>query len=311
MILINNATTFVGRALVRRLAVNQREVRCLLRPSRRVQQLPTGLLFSTVSASMDDLPALRSAMQGVEAIVHLVGEFDLEQGGALHTHAEDTASLIEAARETGVSRFIYVSRLGADRASAYPLFHVLGEAEALVRESELDYTILQTAITYGPEDMFVNLLVMLAKAIPYVLPIPDPGLVRFQPLWVIDLAHCIEAALDRDDLIGQTIPLGGPEHFTFEQLLTQILAVAGVRRRIVRVRTPLIRGAILLCDALLPRTPTPPWWLDLLSVGSATNLVTIQRHFDFDPRRLAESLDYLGRKRAWRRDLLRFVLRRG
>jgi len=309
MILITNATTFVGRALVSRLVVNQRQARCLLRASRRVQQLPTGLLFSTVSASMDDLPALRSAMQDVTAVIHLTGEFDLEQGGALHTHAEDMANLIEAAREAGVRRFIYVSRLGADRASAYPIFHVLGEAEAIVRESELDYTILQTAITYGPEDMLINLLVMLAKVIPYVLPIPDPSLSRFQPLWVIDLARCIEATLDRDDLIGQTIPLGGPEHFTFEQLLTQILAAAGMRRRIVRVRTPLIQGAILLCDALLPCTPTPSWWLDLLSVGSATNLVTIQRHFDFAPRRLTECLDYLSRKRAWRRDLLRFVLR--
>ncbi len=310
MILITNATTFVGRALVNRLVVNRREVCCLLRPSRCEQQLPTGLLFSTVSASMDDLPALRSAMQGVETIVHLAGEFDLEQGGALHTHTRCTATLINAAREAGVRRFIYVSRLGADRASAYPLFHVLGEAEAIVRESELGYTILQTAITYGPEDVLTNLLVMLAKMIPYILPIPDPGMARFQPLWAMDLVRCIEATLDQDDLIGQTIPLGGPEHFTFEQLLTQILAAAGMSRRIVRVRTPLIQGAILIGDALLPRPPTPTWWLDLLSVGSATNLVTIQRHFDFDPRRLAESLDYLGRERPWRRDLLRFVLRR-
>ncbi len=311
MILISDATTFVGRALVRRLVINQREVRCLLRASRREQQLPTGLLFSTVSASMDDLPALRSAMQGVTAIVHLAGEFDLEQGGTLHTHAENTVNLVAAARETGVRRFIYVSRLGADRTSAYPLFRVLGEAEAAVRESGLDCTVLQTAITYGPDDTFVNLLVMLAKTIPHLLPIPDPGLARFQPLWIIDLVRCIEATLGRDDLIGQVVPLGGPEHFTFEQLVMQVLAAAGVRRRIVRVRTPLIRGAITLCDTLLPRTPTPPWWLDLLAVGSATNLVTVQRHFDFEPCRLADCLDYLGHKRPWRRELLRFALRRG
>jgi len=309
MILITNATTFVGRALVSRLVVNRQEVRCLLRASRREQQLPTGLLFSTVSASMDDLPALRSAMQDVTAVIHLAGEFDLEQGGPLHTHVRDTANLVEATREAGVRRFIYLSRLGADRTSAYLIFRDLGEAEAVVRESELDYTILQAAVTYGPEDVFTNVLAMLAKAIPYLLPIPDSGFSRFQPLWVVDLVRCIEATLSRDDLIGQTIHVGGPEHFTFEQLLTQILAAAGMRRRIVRVRTPLIQGAILLCDALLPRTPMPSWWLDLLTVGSATDLVTVQRHFDFEPRRLAECLDYLGRKRPWRRDLLRLVLR--
>jgi len=309
MILITNATGFVGRALVRRLAARQRQTCCLLQASRRAQQLPTGIIFSTVSASMSDLPALRTAMQGVTAVVHLGGDVAPDQVETLHSNAQDTANLIEAVREVGIRRFIYLSRLGADRSSAYPFFRDAGEAEAVVRESDLDYTILRAATTYGPEDVFTNVVAMLAKTFPYVLPIPDPGISRFQPLWIVDLVECIEAALDRDDLIGQTIPLGGPEHFTFEQLTLEILAALGLRRRLMHVRLPLMQGAIVLCDILLPRTPTPLWWLDLLAVGSATELVTIQRHFGFEPHRLAACLDYLGRKRPWRRDLLRFAFR--
>ncbi|MFQ6099996.1 MAG: NAD(P)H-binding protein [Anaerolineae bacterium] len=311
MILVTGATGFVGRAVVRRLVAGGREVCCLLQPSRREQRLPTDILFSSVSASMDELPALRTAMQGVTAVVHLAGEADLERDVGLHGHAEDTANLIEATQEAGVRRFIYLSRLGADRSSAYPLFRALGEAEAAVRESRLDTTILRAAVTYGPEDAFTNVLAMLAKTIPAVLPIPDPGLSRFQPLWVVDLVQCIVDTLDRDDLIGKTVPIGGPEHFTFEQLMAEVLAAAGVRRRLVHVRMPLVRGAIALCDALLPHTPTPPWWLDLLAVGSATDLLIVQRHFGFDPYRFADCLDYLRRKRPWRRDLLRFVFHRG
>ena len=311
MILITGATGFVGRAVVRRLVTEGRQVRCLLRPSRREQRLPTDLLFSSVSASMDDLPALRTAMQGVTAVVHLAGEADIDQDVGLYRHVEDTANLVEAMRETGVRHLIYLSRLEADRASAYPLLRILGEAEAVVRESGLDAVILQAAITYGPEDTFTNVLAMLAKTIPAVLPIPDPGQARFQPLWIMDLVQCIVDTLAREDLIGQTTPIGGPEHFTFEQMMMQILAAMKVRRRLVRVRLPLMRGVIALCDALLPRTPTPSWWLDLLVVGSATDLVTVQRHFGFEPHRLAECLDYLRRKRPWRRDLARFAFHRG
>ena len=310
MILITGATGFVGRAVVRRLAAERREVRCLLRPSQREQQLATGIPFSTVSASMSDLPALRTAMQDVTAVVHLTGEEDLDREGMLRTYIEDTANLIAAAQETDVRRFIFLSRQGADRASAYPLFRARGEAEAAVRESELDTTILQTSVIYGPEDISTNVLVMLAKAIPFVLPVPETGMARFQPLWVTDLATCILATLERDDLIGQTIPLGGPEHFTFEQMVTEVLAAAGMRRRLLHVRMSLLQSVLALFDALLPRNPTPSWWLELLTVGSATDLVTIPRHFGFEPARFAQRLDYLRRKRPWRRDLVRLILGR-
>lgn len=308
MILITNATGFIGRAVVRQLAAEQYEVRCLLQPSRREQRLPKGIPLSTVAASLNDLPALRTALQDVTAILHLMSEEEPEQERALPDHAQHTANLIEAAQEVGVHRFIYLSRLGADRASAYPLFRVRGEAEAAVRESALDWTILQAAITYGSEDAFTNVLAMLVKAIPFVLPIPEGGLARFQPLWIADLVRCILMALNRDDLARQVIPLGGPEHFTLEQLVTQVLTALGVRRRLVRVRTPLAQFASTMGDLFLFRNPVPLWWFDVLAVGSATELGSVARHFGFEPSRFAECLNHLHGRHPWRRNLLRFVL---
>ncbi len=310
MILITGATGFVGRAVVHELSADSHEVRCLLRPSHREQRLATGIPFSTISASMNDLPALRTAMQQVSTVVHLTGEEDLDREGMMRTHVEDTINLVTAAQETGARRFIYLSRLGADRASAYPISRARGEAEAVARESGLDVTIIQACTLYGPEDMSTNVLVMLAKVIPFVLPIPETGMARFQPVWINDLARCIVATLDRDDLIGQTIPIGGPERFSFEQMVAEVLAAAGMRRRLVHVRMPLVRGVIRLLSSALPRTPVPSWWLDLLTTGNTTDLVTIPRHFDFEPCRFAECLDHVREKRPWRRDLLRIALNR-
>jgi NADH dehydrogenase len=278
-----------------------------LRPSQRDQCLVRGIAVSSVAASTSDLPALRGSLESATAVVHLTGEEDLDRGETLRSHIDDTITLIKAAREAGVQRFIYLSRLGADRTSAYPLFRARGEAEGTVRESGLNFTILQAPILYGQDDTSTNVLVMMAKMMPFVLPIPSAGLSRFQPLWVADLAACIGATLDRDDLIGQTVPLGGPEHFTLQQMVTQVLAAAGLRRAVVSVPVPLVQVAITLLDALLPRNPAPPWWLDLAIAGSATELGAIPRVFGFEPCRLSECLDYLRRRRPWRRDLLRFV----
>jgi len=309
MILVTEATDFKGRAVVRHLVTEQYEARCILQPSQHEQKLPSGVPFSTISAQMDDLPSLRAAMQDVTAIIHTFEE-DEELGYRLEDHIATTTNLIAAAQEADVRRFIYLSRLGADRTSAYPLFLASGKAEAIVRESGLNYTILQPCLTVGPGDPFTPMLVMLAKFFPFILPIPESGQTCFQPLCVHDLAKCAVATLKRGTMIGQTIPVGGPEHFTFEQLVTEVLAAAGLKRRLLRLRVPFIQWMAALANALLPHDPIPLWWFDLLAVGSTSDLLSIPRHFDFEARRISECLSHLQSKRPWRRDFIRGTITR-
>lgn len=308
MILIAGATNFVGRAVAHELAAQGREMRCLVQPSQYQQELPTDLSFSTVSASLTDAPALRTAMQDVTTVLHLTREEDDPHTGMLESHVEGTANLLEAAQAAGVTRFIYLSRIGATAASAYPLFRIKGESEIKVDESGLDYTTLRTAVVYGPDDAFTIRLVMLAKMSPLLLPIPDVGMVRFQPLWVEDLARCIVASIDRDDLIGRMVTVGGPEHYTLEQMIRRVLEAAGMRRFLLHVSMPIMRAGRDFLESLLVRDPAPPWWLELAAAGSATELGTIPKHFNFEPCQLAKCLSYLRRKRPWRRDFIRYVL---
>ncbi len=118
MILVTNATTFVGRAIVYRLVADGRAVRCLVQPSPRQLSLPTGVPFSVASGQIHDVPAVRAALQDVTAAVHLLGEETLRGEQALEKHPEDTANLLRAMEQADVSRIIYISRLGADSASA-------------------------------------------------------------------------------------------------------------------------------------------------------------------------------------------------
>jgi NADH dehydrogenase len=290
------------------LAEEHRNIRCLVQPSRYEQQLPTEITFSIASASFNDALALRTAMQGVTTVIHLArGEERLEEH-RLQDQPLETASLLKAAQEAGVTRLIYLSRIGATAASAYPLFRVKGESEVAVQQSGLDHTVVRSAVIYGADDTFTTRLVMLAKTCPLILPIPDPGMARFQPLWVEDLARCIVAALDQDGLIGQTVGLGGPEHYTLEQMIRRVLEAAGVQRAMLHVGMPLMRRGSDLLEPFVVRSPTPDWWLDLTAVGSATELGAVPKHFGFEPCRFAECLSHLRRRRPWRRDFLRYLL---
>jgi uncharacterized protein YbjT (DUF2867 family) len=264
MILITDGCSSLGQAVVRALYGSGRQVRCLLQPSRCVLRLPTGIPLSTVSASLNDLPALRSSLQGVTAVIHLLSEWDIPPHKSALDHPRDTASLVEAMRDVGVERLIYISRLGADPASGYPVFRLRGQAESAVRESGLAFTILQPAITYGRDDGFISLLATLAAGVPFVLPLPDVGLSRYQPLWVEDLGRAVLVTLEREGMIGQVIRFGGPEYFTLEQLAVEVLRALGLRRRIVRLRLPLVQLALSVLDSSPLHNPCPLWLLDIL-----------------------------------------------
>ncbi len=310
MILVTGATNFVGRSVVRQLAKERYEICCMVQTSQFEQQFPTDVTFSIVGATLEDASALREAMEGADVVIHLTREEDRPHERTLMDHLEGTKNLLEAAQDSGVTRFIYLSRLGATPASAYPLFRIKGESEIAIAESGLDHTIFRSAVIYSPQDAFTTKLVMLAKMCPLVLPIPDVGMARFQPLSVEDLARCIVATIDRDDLIGRMIPLGGPEHFTFEQMIQRVLEAAGMRRHLLHLQIPLMQTGAEMLEALLVRSPTPDWWLDLAAVGSATDLGTIPKHFGFEPCRFAQCLNYLRRSRPWRRAFIRHVLGR-
>src|SRR5262245_30071829 len=127
MILITGATGFVGRILLPRLAESGFETRVLLRPSRRTPRLPKRLPVQVALASLEDERGLRTALVDVDTIVHLVGaEWRGLKSNVLTVDAHGTRALIEAAQAAGVSRLLYLSHLGADRASAYPVLKAKG-----------------------------------------------------------------------------------------------------------------------------------------------------------------------------------------
>jgi len=310
MILVTGATGFVGRALIRHLADAGYPVRVLLRPSPDSPTLPRSVSMEVTVSSLDDERGLSAAMVGVDAVYHLVG---VERRGAyadlVAIDIQGTRAVVEAAASAGVERIFYISHLGADRASAYPVFKAKAIAEQFVRRSGVDYTILRTALVFGPNDGFTTGLAQLMHTQPLVFMVPGDGTTLVQPLWVEDLATCLTWALDDDGTRNQTIDLGGPEYMTFIEVLEKIMHTIGIRRRIMPVRPPYLRGITVMLENLLPSLPVSVFWLDYLAANRTTSLDTIPRIFNLMPSRLSQRLAYL-RGQNWRRDVWRSVFRR-
>jgi NADH dehydrogenase len=310
MILITGGTGFIGQALIRHLVEARQPVRTLIRPSPRSPNLPRGVPVEVAVSTLQDERSLQAAMVGVDTVYHLAGsEWRGAYASLMEIDIRGTQAVVKAAVEAGVRRLFFVSHLGADRASAYPVLKAKAIAEEFIRRSGLEYTILRTAIVFGPRDGFTTGLAQLLTALPFAFFLPGNGDTLLQPLWVEDLATCLVWALDDEGTRNHIYELGGPEHLRFVEIIETIMENQGVRRRLLPMRPPYLRAMTVFLENLLPSLPISVYWLDYLATNRTCALDTLPRFFNLMPARFSQRLAYL-KGQNWRRELWRRVLRR-
>lgn len=309
-ILVTGGTGFIGRSLIRQLTEAGHPVRLLIRPSPRSPNLPRGVPVEVALSTLNDERGLRAAMAGVDIVYHLAG---VERRGAyadlMAVDIQGTQAVVNAAKDAGVGRIFFLSHLGADRASAYPVFKAKAIAEEFVRRGGVDYTILRTALVFGPNDGFTTGLAQLLQALPFFFLVPGDGDTLLQPLWVEDLVTALLWALDDEATRNQVYSLGGPEYLTFNDVLSLIMEKLGLQRTPVYLKPPYLRALTVLLETLFPSLPVSVYWLDYLAANRTCSLDTLPRFFNLMPARMSHRLDYL-RGVNWRRVILRTIWQR-
>ncbi len=291
MILVTGATGFVGSRLLKRLAAASGgdSLRGTAR-SIRAEDLPTGV--EAVPADVTKPGTLPAALEGVTTLVHAAAiTANLKEpyrGAYREINEAGTDNLMRAAREAGVSRVILMSGLSAPAEEGSYMATRVGMEKA-VRESGIPFLILQPSVLFGDGAEFIAALARIARISP-VLPVLGDPKNKFQPLWIDDLLRILEQSITSEQHLGRTIPLGGPEHVTFRQVLETICAALSVRRLLVPVPLPLVAIQAGIMSALLPHPPLTPATLELFTFDNSTSLDAVPAAFGFQPRGFREHL---------------------
>ena len=270
LVTIFGGSGFVGRHTVRALARAGYRIKVATRhPNRAFFLRPLGSVgqIDFVKCDVADADSVARALWGAQAVVNLTGI--LFQSGQTfeEVQADGATNIAKAAAAAGVGALVHVSAIGADAESNSDYAVTKAEGEAGVREAFPRAVILRPSIIFGPEDGFFNKFAQMARFFP-ALPLIGGGRTRFQPVFVGDVAQAIVAGLSRQD--GRTYELGGPNTYSFKELLQLILRETGRKRALV----PVPFSIAFLQAAFLQLLPTPLLTIDQVKLLKKDNVVS-------------------------------------
>src|SRR6476469_231855 len=292
-VFLTGATGFVGKHMLERLLAEGHAVRAALRGLPRQNApvvAPTQHVgrkddFEWVNGDIVEGTRLEEAMQGCDAVIHLVGII-VEKGTNTfeRVHHLGTRNVVEAAKRTGVRRLVQMSALGvrADGVAPYQSTKWKGEEE--VRHSGIPFCILRPSLIFGEGDGFVTQMMATMRSAPLFRPVPGNGTPKFRPIFIDDVTACFVRALTAEAATNQTVELGGADELTLNEVLAEIARCAGVRKPAVHIPMPLMFAGAAVAQKLLKNPPVTVDQLRMLREGSTCEIEPMKRIFGISPR---------------------------
>jgi uncharacterized protein YbjT (DUF2867 family) len=303
-ILLTGASGFVGSHTVPTLIAAGHRVVALARTPTAgetvIGRLPVAQRGS-VEIRIGDVTrpeTLGPALADVDAVVHLVAiPRDYNGGADLRlVNTEGTRALVVAMRTAGVRRLVHMGALGVTDDPTLHYASSKAKAEALVRASDLAWTILKPSLQFGEGDGFFNIVANLVRISPGIVPVPGDGSARFQPIHVGDVATVVVRSLADPTTLGGAFELGGPRYWTYREITREVITALGKRRAIVPMPIPLIRLVAGTAERVRIPFPVATDQLRQLRLDNIGPLDLIPTRFGFTPRAMEGRLGYLKTK---------------
>src|SRR5918996_958991 len=290
-IAVIGATGFVGSHVVPHLVREGHRVVAVSRGGRRMTGW--GDAVDARAANVETGTGLGDALAGADAVVHLVA-IPRETGGRRFdaVNVEGTRRVVDAATAAGLRRMVHLSVLGVTDDPRLRYLRSKWDGEQLVRQSDLDWVVLRPSIMFGEGDGFFNLIkTTLTWWSPGVIAIPGRGEERFQPLSVDDLAIAVERSLTEPERFGNVYELGGPDYWSYREIVDEVMRVTGKRRLKLNLPVGLLSALTTVTDRVLPIFPVSHDQIGSLGRPNFTDADAFERAFGVRPQPM--DLSYL------------------
>ena len=270
---IFGASGFIGRHLIRRLTKKDfRIVAATRSPYLHGYLKPLGNpgQIDLEKVNISDEENLRTLVKNSDVVINLIGILhETKKQKFEDIHAKFPDLLSKLCNKLNIEKLVHVSALGINETvgSQYMQSKLKGEKNILNNFNHS--VILRPSIIFGPEDKFFNKFASLAEFFP-ALPLIGRGLTYFQPIYVGDVAKSIMAVLEKEKINNNIYELGGPQTFTFKELMEILLKQIKKKRFLVPIPFSFAKFQAKILQLL----PKPLLTTDQVEMLKYDNIVT-------------------------------------
>lgn len=229
--LVTGATGYIGGRLIRELLAHGYRVRILARHPERLNDHPWINQVEVASGDAHDVETLNRALAGVDVAYYLLhalmskDDFEAEER-SLATKFAVAANLAK------VSRMVYLGGIIADTENLSPHLKARTETGEILRAAGVPTIELRAGVVIGSGSASFEMLRYLTERLP-IMTVPKWVNNRIQPIAIRDVLRYLVGAAALDPKISGDFDIGGPEVFTYRQMMMQYAAAAGLRKRII------------------------------------------------------------------------------
>lgn len=224
--LVTGASGTLGRMLVQRLVERREEVRGLVRPA-KLGELRAAMRREAelVPGDYSNEASLRAALEGVDYVI-TAARASLYDPPRVHygLEADGNRRLFHLAREAGVRHLTFISLMHAEQFPQNHIFNAKHQAENILKESGLDFTIFRPGGLMS-RGMLGRTLTGLSKG--YFTPVEGENMPH-SPMMYDDLAEFCVRAYAVPEAYGRTFNMGGPKVYHGSEWVKDLAAAYGL-----------------------------------------------------------------------------------
>lgn len=229
--LVTGATGYIGGRLIPELLAAGYRVRVLARNASRISQHTWFDSVEVIEGDAESTEVLSRALTGVDVSFYLIHSMMLKSGFE-DSEAQLAKLFGSVARDCGVARIVYLGGIVNNEHELSPHMRARTDTGMLLRDSGVSTVELRAGVVIGSGSASFEMLRYLTERLP-IMTVPKWVKNRIQPIAVRDVLRYLVGAASLPDTVQGIFDIGGPDVFSYGEMMQRYAAAAGLRPRVI------------------------------------------------------------------------------